>query len=132
MSSGIGNIVEGYLKKQKCLNNNTYIISNFFEFENNKAKINLKKIMATSNKEYKKIPEDIRSTIESKKYGLLFGDLVEDIKMLDKKMLRNTITFGFLDEKVENNLEQFNKNFDIVLTKKGDFNDVIKLLKSFE
>jgi len=126
MSSGIGNIVEAFLKKEDCLHSN-YIVSNFFEF-NDKPVIDFDNIMATSNKNYSRIPKKIRKIIENKDAGLLFGDLVEDIKMIDKKMINNTLTFGFLDENIENNLESFNKNFDIVLTEKGDFNDVKKLL----
>ena len=86
--------------------------------------------MATSNKEYEKIPNDIKEKIESKKAGLLFGDLVEDLKMIKKEMLENTLTFGFLDDNIEENLERFNSEFDIVLAGEKDFNSVISILKS--
>ena len=128
MSSGIGNIVKGFLEKENCINNDTYVISNFFEFEKGKAKIELDNLMATSNKEYKKIPDEIRQMLNNKKYGMLFGDLVEDLKMIDKEKLENTLTFGFLDENIDTNLEKFNNNFDIVLTENEDFNDVKELL----
>ena len=128
MSSGIGNIVEAFLGKENCLYNN-YIVSNFFEFDKEKAIIDLEDIMATSNKEYKRIPESVKKdAIENKKAGLLFGDLVEDLKMVEKEKLNNTLTFGFLDENIENNLEEFNKNYDIVLTENEDFNTVKKIL----
>ena len=127
MSSGIGNIVESFLKKEECLYNNIVLVSNFFSFDKNIAKIDLNDIMATSNKEYKRISEDIRNSIENKKAGLLFGDLIEDIKMANS--IENILTFGFLDENIDENIEEFNKNFDIVLTKNEDFNTVKDILE---
>ena len=128
MSSGVGNIVKAFLEKEGCLFDNVKIVSNFFEFKNGNAHIDLNSIMATSNKEYNKIPENIRNQLEEKETALLFGDLIEDIKMANKEKISNTITFGFLDANVEQNIEKFNKNFDIVLTDENNFNDVIKIL----
>lgn len=128
MSSGVGNIVKAFLEKEKCLFDNIKIVSNFYEFRNGETYIDLKNIMATVNKEYKKIPEDIRNEIEQKENTLLFGDLIEDIKMANEEKLSNTITFGFLDANIEQNLETYKNNFDVVLTDNNDFNDVIKIL----
>lgn len=128
MSSGVGNIIEAFLKKEECMFDNIKIVSNFFEFEETKTHIDLNNIMATLNKEYKRIPEEVREEIDKKESVLLFGDLIEDIKMASKEKLSNTITFGFLDENVEQNLEAYKNNFDIVLTDDNDFNDIIKIL----
>lgn len=130
MSSGVGNVVESFLRKEDCIFDNTYIVSNFFQFINKRATINLENIMATANKEYKRIPSKIKHKIENSKYGLLFGDLVEDLKMANN--LENVLTFGFLDENIEKNLEEFNKKFDIVLTKNGNFNDIQNILQTKE
>lgn len=127
MSSGVGNVVESFLRKEDCIFDNTYIVSNFFQFINKRATINLENIMATANKEYKRIPGEIKCKIEKNKYGLLFGDLVEDLKMANN--LDKTLTFGFLDENIANNLEEFKNNFDIVLTENEDFNTVKNILK---
>lgn len=123
MSSGVGNILKEFLQKENCLFDNVEIVSNFFEFKNGKACIDFDNIMAVSKKEYKRIPESIRNKIEGKD-AFLFGDLVEDIKMVDLEKNPNTLTFGFLDENVEENIEKFNKNFDVVLTGHEDFNSI--------
>lgn len=128
MSSGVGNIVRAFLEKEKCLFNNMKIVSNFYEFKNEKTYIDLENIMATVNKEYKRIPENIRKDIEQKENGLVFGDLIEDIKMANEENISDTITFGFLDVKVEENLEAYKNNFDVVLTEDNNFNDIIKIL----
>ena len=88
--------------------------------------------MATSNKEYIRIPENIRNQIEEREKALVFGDLIEDIKMIDKEKLQNTLTFGFLDENIEQNLERYKENFDIILTGNDNFNTVRKILKNKE
>ncbi|MBQ2917274.1 MAG: haloacid dehalogenase-like hydrolase [Clostridia bacterium] len=128
MSSGVGNIVEAFLKKEGSLFNNIKIVSNFFEFKEEKTYIDLDSIMATLNKEYKKIPKNVRVKIEEKENALLFGDLIEDIKMANEEKLSDTITFGFLDANVEQNLETYKSNFDVVLTDDNGFNDVINIL----
>ena len=132
MSSGIGNIVKAFLEKENCMFNNIKIVSNFFEFNNGITTINMDKIMATSNKEYIRIPEKIRNQIEEREKALVFGDLIEDIKMIDKEKLQNTLTFGFLDENIEQNLERYKENFDIVLTENDNFNTVRNILKNKE
>ena len=48
--------------------------------------------------------------------------------MANEEKLSNTVTFGFLDANVEDNLEEFNKKFDVVLTDDNNFNDIIKIL----
>ena len=128
MSSGVGNIVKAFLQKEGCLFNNIEIVSNFFEFQDGKAHIDLDNIMATLNKEYNKISEGVRNKIQNKEMALLFGDLIEDIKMANEEKLSKTITFGFLDANVEKNLETYKDNFDVVLTDDNNFNDVIKIL----
>lgn len=128
MSAGVGNIIRAFLQKEGCLFDNIQIVSNFFEFRDKKAYIDLNNIMATLNKEYKKIPQSARKRLQEKENALIFGDLIEDIKMANKEKLSNTITFGFLDENVEENLEKFNKKFDIVLAGDEDFDSIKEVL----
>ena len=129
MSSGVGNVVKEFFKKQECLFDNITIVSNFFEFENEKAYIDINNIMATSNKEYRRIPEDIRKSIGKREKTLLFGDLIEDIKMGNLENEKETLRFGFLDKNIEQNLSDFKKSFDIVLTNNCDFYDVKNIIE---
>ena len=55
------------------------------------------------------------------------GDLIDDKKMADKNNIDNIVTVGFLNN--EENLELYNKNFDVVLTKNNaNFEQIEKLL----
>ena len=58
MSAGVGNIIKAFLKKEQTLYDNMTIISNFFEFNNNQAYIDIENIISTSNKDYSRIPEE--------------------------------------------------------------------------
>lgn len=124
LSGGMGNIIESFLKKQGVLFDNIVLISNFIKFINNEPKIDFNRIISTSNKNYLVIPEETRKVLYNKDKILLFGDIVEDIKMVSNKNLEKTITIGFLDQRIEKNLEVYNKNFDIVLTDNGGFNEI--------
>lgn len=124
MSAGIGNIIKSFLQKEKVLYDNIVLISNFFEFVNNKPHIDLESIMATSNKNYLKIPIELRQKLQDKDKIILVGDIIEDIKMVEKEQLHKTITIGFLDNNIEKNLEAYNNNFDVTLTKNKDFNTI--------
>lgn len=121
MSAGMGNIIKAFLEKQNVLFDNISIVSNFFEFKDNYANIDIQNLISTSNKDYSNIPINLRENLQGKEKILLFGDIVEDIKMINSNQLFKTITVGFLDENVENNLKTFNENFDIVVTGNDDF-----------
>ena len=124
MSAGFGNVVRLFLENEGVLYDNVTIVGNFFEFNNNIATIDLENIIFTSNKSYVNIPEELRNIIEKKDKILLFGDIIEDIKMIDKKQLDKTITFGFLDKNIDSNLQKYNEKFDVVLADNDDFNAI--------
>ncbi|MBE5819501.1 MAG: hypothetical protein E7310_01535 [Clostridiales bacterium] len=126
MSAGVGNIIKEFLQNEQILYDNITIVSNFFEFKNNKACISIEKIMSTSNKEYSRIPKELRNEIEECNKVLLFGDIVEDIRMINKEQLHKTLTIGFLDYNIEKNLKKYNENFDVVLSNESSFELIIK------
>ena len=128
MSAGVGNLIKRFLEKEGVLYDNILLISNFFEFKDNKAYIDIEKLMASSNKDYSKIPEDIRKILDKKDGILLCGDIVEDIRMIDTKQRDKTLAIGFLDYNIENNLEIYNNNFDIVLADNETFDTVKEIL----
>lgn len=128
MSAGVGNIIKEFLRKNECLYDNIEIVSNFFEFSEGEAYIDIKDIIATSNKEYRRIPKYVQDKIKNKKGSLLLGDLIEDLKMEKQENLEKTLAIGFLDENIEEGIKKYNENFDIVLTDNSDFNDVKNVL----
>lgn len=119
LSAGIGNVIERFLKTNNCYFDNMHIISNFIEFDDygKMLKFDNNKMIHTLNKTMKDhLPKQIEEKLKDRQYKLLFGDLIEDKKMVDEKELDNTISICFLNKKTEDNLDKFNENFDIVLT----------------
>lgn len=46
---------------------------------------------------------------------MLLGDTIEDKQMVDESEASNTITVGFLNDKIEQNLELYKKEFDVCI-----------------
>ncbi len=130
LSAGIGNVIFEVLKLNNCLYDNVCIISNFIEFENNKMKFFDNTIIHSCNKSITKLPNDFKSKIIGKEYILLFGDLIEDLNMVAKDDLYRTLSFGFLEKKIESNLELYKNSFDVVLTNNGSFDDILKIINA--
>ena len=131
ISAGVGNVIYEFLKYQKCLYDNVHIVSNFIEFENDVIKSIKGDVIHSMNKSIATIPNEIKERINTKDYALLFGDLVGDKQMIGKSDFSNVITVGFLDEKIEENLEFFNKEFDLVCTNTSSYYDVNNILNLY-
>lgn len=130
VSAGIGNAIEEFFKKENCYYDNIYIISNFIEFKKDKMQKFTDSIIHSMNKKIEgRLPETLQSAIDKKKYAILCGDIVEDIQMIRKEKLNKTITVGFLNDKIEENLTFYQKNYDMVLTEEeACFQEVEKII----
>lgn len=131
MSAGVGNIIKRFLEMQQVLYDNITLISNFLEIKNSRAYIDTKGLIAVSDKDYSRVPEEIRKKLDKKQNILLCGDIIEDINMVEEERLDDTLTIGFLDVNIEQNLEEYNNKFDIVLTKNSNFFDVKNILNIY-
>ena len=132
ISSGLGDIISGVLKKEGVLSDNIKIISNFFDFdENRKSKsFDGELVINSQNKnEVFLVKMPVFDIIEGRKNIILVGDAIEDLKMLAGSGYDVAISIGFLNEEVEKNIDIFKKNFDVVVTDDGDMNYVTELLK---
>ena len=129
ISAGIGNVITEFMKLNNCLYDNIHIISNFLTFENNKMQKFEGPMIHSLNKNMNSLPPNIIDSLQQKKYSLLFGDLIEDLYMLPSQYSQSCISFGFLEQNIEKNLDIYNSSFDIVLTNNSSFFDVMKLLK---
>ena len=131
VSAGIGNVIEEFLKLENDYYDNIKIVSNFIIFENGEFKKIAGEIIHALNKNIVNLDEHSKHNLEEIKNILLLGDGFADLKMIPEEEKENAITIGFLDEKIEENLELYNKGFDIVLTNEGSFEDVNKILKIY-
>ncbi len=131
LSAGIGNVIEEFLKKQQCYYENIHIVSNFLTFKEDKMQKFTDPIIHSMNKRIEKVlPEELQKNIQKKQYAILCGDIIEDIQMIPEQNLDKTITIGFLNKIIEQNLEFYNRHYDMVLTdKEACFQEVKKIIK---
>ena len=128
ISCSIKNIIEKVLRAHNCFYDNIEIYANYYDYSEQRNHIYN---VTPYSKNKISFSDETNKMIENRKYVILLGDMVEDIKMVSQDKLKDTITIGFLDEDkgIEKNLEKYNSNFDIVLTNNSSFEDVIKILK---
>lgn len=131
ISAGIGNVIEEFLEIEDDYYDNIKIISNFIEFENGLFKEIVGDTIHALNKNIVCLDNEAKEKLKGRNNILLLGDGLADLKMISEEDKQNSITIGFLDEKIDENLEHYNKGFDIVLTNQGSFEDVNNILKIY-
>ena len=129
-SSGIGNLIEGYLKKENKLTPNIHILSNNFDFNSEGfAKGYKNGIIHVFNKSETKIEDkQYRDLISKRNNVILLGDSLGDLGMVNDIDTNIIIKIGFLNEDVENKLALYKSKFDVVITNDGSMNYINELL----
>lgn len=131
-SSGLGdNAISMYLKQKGKLYDNIHIISNSYEWDENDNLIGVKKpIIHIMNKDKTAIQNfPAFEIIKDRKNVLLLGNDLGDIGMVKGFDYNNLIKIGFLDENVEENLESFKANYDVLMLNDSSMNYINKLLR---
>ncbi len=121
LSAGIANVIEGFLKKEKCVFKNIYIIGNFIEFDENGEikEFDNSKIIHTLNKSLVgKLNEEQYNKLKNRPYKILIGDMIEDTNMINKDEWDSTLKIGILNRETEDLIEVYKPFFDIILTRK--------------
>jgi len=119
------------LEKSGKFYDNVHIISNSFEWDANGNAVAIKQpIIHTLNK-YETAIQDfpVFNIIKERKNVLLMGDSLDDVGMVEGFDCDNLIKIGFLNENIDENLEQYKSNYDVVVLNDGPLDFVNKLLK---
>jgi len=130
-SSGLGrDAISMCFEKEKASYNNIHIISNSYIWDEKGNAISVKEpIIHAMNKDETVIKDfPVYELIKERKNVLLLGDNLEDIGMIQGFDYENLIKIGFLNEKVEENLETYKTNYDIVVLNDSSFNYINNLL----
>ena len=123
ISAGVGNIIEQFLIRNNCNYSNIYICSNFLEYENGIIKgVKNSNLIHSLNKNEVFLPEDIKVKINDRKNILLIGNSVSDISMADNK--KKVYKLGFLDENIDERINSFKENYDIVCTNNTSYDEI--------
>ncbi|MFA5173701.1 MAG: hypothetical protein WC438_00805 [Candidatus Pacearchaeota archaeon] len=130
-ASGLGtDSIKLFLEKEKEFYSNIQIISNGFKWDGEGYAIGIKKpIIHVFNKDEASIPKQIHDKIKNRKNVILLGDSLGDLGMISGFDYDNLIKIGFLNEDAEKDLEEYKKNYDVVILNDGDMSYVNKLIK---
>ena len=130
-SSGLGNyVISRLLTNQNLMSDNIHIISNRMEFNEEGTVIGFKEpIIHVLNKDETMLADfpDFEK-IKNRKNVILLGDNIEDVGMVQGFEYDNLLKIGFLNDKVNELLAQYKKNFDLIITNDSDMNAVNDLL----
>lgn len=128
ISAGVGNIIEEFLIKNNCNYSNIFICSNFLEYENGVVKgVRDNNLIHSLNKNEVSLPQNVKNIISKRKNILLLGNSVLDLSMAGDN--KNVYKLGFLDEKIEERLQSFKENFDIVCTNNTTYKKLSEKIK---
>ncbi len=118
-SSGVGEAIKIYLKKEKLFYENIHIITNFYKWDENGRVVDTSKpIIHSLNKDetiVKDFPE-IYKEIKNRKNVLLLGNSLGDLDMITGFDYDNLLTIGFLNEDIEQKLENYEQKWNVVIT----------------
>lgn len=132
-ANGLGkDATEMFFEKNGKMFENTYIISNSLEWNEKGDMIGFREpIIHSMNKDdiFLKDFPDIFQRVENRKNVLLLGDNLGDVKMANGFEYENLIKIGFLNEGIEQHLEYYKDNYDIVMLNDSPMDYINELLK---
>ena len=128
-SAGCGNFIIELLKLNNCYFDNVYIYSNILKFENDIIIDSITDIIHSMNKNDIKLPNYFLDKIKNKKYTILIGDQLSDLRMSKSLPNNDIISFGFLESNIDKLKSLFIENFDVVLENNENFDYINKILK---
>ncbi|MEA3229832.1 MAG: haloacid dehalogenase-like hydrolase [archaeon] len=130
MSAGPGDMIREYLMQEGRLYNNVHVIANIFEFDRTGKVTGIREPIIHSMNKHETVVLNypVFDIIKDRKNVLLLGDGPDDVGMVDGFDYDNMIKAGFLNENADENIEQYKKNFDIVLLNDSDMGCVNSLL----
>jgi len=132
LSAAPGDMLVAYLEKNNLFQESVHVISNRYEFdENGKTVKILEPIIHVFNKGETSLREYslYKEQLKNRKNILLMGDTLGDADMAEGSDSNDIIKIGFLNEKVEENLEQFKDAFDVVILGDPGMDYINELLK---
>jgi len=130
MSAGLGDMISAVLKAEGLLFDTVYIVSNFFQFDQEGKATGIQDTIIHSLNKHEVETRNLSfyPTIENRKNVVLLGDSIDDLGMVAGFTCKNIIRIGFQNEREEDTT--FIESFDITITDDGDVNAITELVQS--
>ncbi|CAI9540803.1 unnamed protein product [Staurois parvus] len=119
-SAGIGDVLEEIIRQAGVYHPNIKVVSNYMDFDDQGVLTGFKgKLIHTYNKNNSVlIDTEYFKQMSHRTNILLLGDTLGDLTMADGVTnLENILRIGYLNDKVEELMEQFLQSYDIVLVR---------------
>ncbi len=131
-SNGVGDCIEMQLEKHKRNYQNIYIITNTYNWDKDGNAISVKKpIIHVMNKTETTVKHlSCYNEIKQRKNVLLLGDGLGDVGMIEGFNYDNLLKIGFLNYSIDESLNKFKENFDVLITNDGNFSVINDFLQS--
>ncbi|KAG8175882.1 hypothetical protein JTE90_025950 [Oedothorax gibbosus] len=132
-SAGVGDLLKEVLKQNNLLYPNVKIIANFLNFDEKNETTGFKgDLIHTFNKNQSSIENhDYFEHLRARNNVILLGDSLGDLDMAEGvKEVNAMLKIGFLNYKIEQNLPEYLKMYDIVLTDDQTMDVVLGLLQN--
>jgi len=134
-ASGLGDdsVIETLRNHGLYLPNVSVISNKYIWDENGNAIDSVKPHIHTFNKNKTSVKDSpVYSQIENRVNVILLGDSLGDVGMVEGFNYQNLLKIGFLNSDVEKNLEEYKRNYDVVITNDSSMQFVYNLLKEFQ
>ena len=131
-SSGLGrDVIEMFLKENGGLYNNIHIVSNSYKWDKKGKAVGVNEpIIHCMNKDETMVQDfPAFKAIKGRKSVLLLGDSIGDVGMIAGFDYDNLIKVGFLNNETEKNLEEYKRNYDVLILNDGSMDYINKFLK---
>ncbi len=130
-SSGLGDLIEGFLKKENLSFDNISIIANFYNYKKDNTINGYKgNIIHVFNKSKVQVENQNIAKVRNRTNLILLGDSIGDLGMSKGLEHDCILKIAFLNEKIEERLDDFKKEFDVIITNDGSMEYVFDLISS--
>ncbi len=130
-SAGLGDIILSFLEKHNLVTPNVHLVSNFFKFGNDGKALDFDESMvihSLNKNEFAIKNTSYYEVVKSRKNVILLGDKPSDLGMKEGIEHEESITICFLNDKIDELLENYLDQFDVVITGDSDLSFVNNLI----
>lgn len=131
-AAGLGHeAVVGMLQNANLLSDNVHVISNGFEWDEDGNIVAVKKPIIHSLNKSEIMAKDFPcfEKIKDRKNVLLMGDGLDDIGMVDGFNYKTLLKIGFINNQVEEKIENYKKAYDMLILNDGSLGPINQLLQ---
>lgn len=126
-ASGLGaDAISLFFKRNNQSLDNIYIVSNRYKWDEiGSATAIIEPIIHSMNKDETTLGKfPFYEKIKDRKNVILVGDSLSDTSMVSGFQYQNLVKFGFLNERVEEQIIEYQEEYDVVIPDDGSFNAI--------